>query len=534
MIFELLFKEFRLNRKEGTSSLTLFVLKLLLTLIGGGLLVALLSFLTDALYDKLIRYSYIAPFGVVCFFLFLIFLLAILEGATRARRTLFDERDRLVVSPLPISRGKRVFSKMLYVFLTQWLELSLLSLPLLITFGVKVNFPYWYHVISLVYTFILALTSMGFSFVLSLLFQVVHLYLKDRNLIQFLLSCGIVVGLCYAYQVFLNLFLVALSDGSLTGTLSPAFVSGLIDSNFYMFPVYNMLDFFWGKDNMLSNSLVILGIALLSLSAGYFAADFALSKKLFLFESKKTVDVSSFVIDSPRKALWKKELLLLFKDSSNTFSYTSVLIMLPFLSFVVLSSLKVMLSSNLSIFLTYYPTTLDALFLSLILFFAGIVNSGNALKPSAEGKGLTVTKTLPYHPMEILLVKLLCPFALSTLSLLVSLVVLISTGIVSWQVFLIGLVVGILLVFSMNLLSLLGDMHDLSDKTLKLSFLSSLVSYLLPLLELGVGLGMTFVHSEKSALFWTMGALGILLLVPLFFFRPKPIEKLYRSMEVRA
>ena len=534
MIFELLFKEFRLNRKEGTSSLALFALKLLLTFVGGGLLIALLSFLTDALYDKLIRYSYIAPFGVVCFFLFLIFLLAILEGATRARRTLFDERDRLVVSPLPISRGKRVFSKMLYVFLAQWLELSLLSLPLLITFGVKVHFPYWYHVMSLVYTFILALTSMGFSFVLSLLFQVIHLYLKDRNLIQFLLSCGIVVGLCYAYQVFLNLFLVALSDGSLTGTLSPAFVSGLIDSNFYMFPVYNMLDFFWGKDNMLSNSLVILGIVLLSLSAGYFAADFALSKKLFLFESKKTVDVSSFVIDSPRKALWKKELLLLFKDSSNTFSYTSVLIMLPFLSFVVLSSLKVMLTANLNIFLTYYPTTLDALFLSLILFFAGIVNSGNALKPSAEEKGLTVTKTLPYHPMEILLVKLLCPFALSTLSLLVSLVVLISTGIVSWQVFLIGLVLGLLLVFSMNLLSLLGDLHDLSDRELKLSFLSSLVSYLVPTLELVLGLVLSFLRTPQDALYGYFVLPGLLLLLPVPFARPKVVERLYRSMEVRA
>ena len=192
MIFELLFKEFRLNRKEGTSSLALFALKLLLTFVGGGLLIALLSFLTDALYDKLIRYSYIAPFGVVCFFLFLIFLLAILEGATRARRTLFDERDRLVVSPLPISRGKRVFSKMLYVFLAQWLELSLLSLPLLITFGVKVHFPYWYHVMSLVYTFILALTSMGFSFVLSLRYG-------------FCLIVLVWIYLCIALAVFASL-----------------------------------------------------------------------------------------------------------------------------------------------------------------------------------------------------------------------------------------------------------------------------------------------------------------------------------------
>lgn len=534
MIVELLFKEFRLQRKEEGTALSFQVLKAVLVFSGAILLAVLLAFLTNALYDKLLPYSYIAPFAVLCFFLFLIFLLAIFEGATRARKTLFDERDRMVTAPLPISRFQRSLSKFLYVFLMQWIELSVLSIPLLVTFGVKVNFPYWYHMMSLVYTFILAFVSTGIAFVLSFVFQICHLYLKDRNLIQFLLSCGIVIALCYAYQVFLDLFLVALSDGSLTGTLSPDFVDGLTASNFYMWPVYNMLDLFWGRDNVLSNSLIIVGFLLFFVTAGLLSADVALSKRLPLFEGKKEIDVEHFAIDSPRKALWKKELLLLFKDSANTFSYTSVLIMLPFLSFVVLSSLDVMLRTNLSLFLTYFPSTLDAVFLSLILFFVGIVNSGNALKPSAEGKGLAVTKTLPYHPLQVLSVKLLCPFALSSLSLLISLVVLLSTGIISWQIFLLGLFLGLLLVFSMNLLSLLGDLHDLSDRELKLSFLSSLASYLVPTLELVLGLVLSFLRTPQDALYGYFVLPGLLLLLPVPFARPKVVERLYRRMEVRA
>lgn len=529
MIAELLFKELKVSRGVGRSPLGL---KLFLSLFGAAVLGIFLAFLTGALYDKLYSYSYYAPFATLCFFLFLIFLVSVLEGASRARKCLFDEHDRAVVLPLPIPRYQKIVSKMIYVYLFQWIELTVMSVPLLIAYGVKVDFPYWYHVMTLVYSFLLAFVSTGLSFVLSLFFQLVYSLLKDRNLVQFLLACVVVIGLCYLYQVLLNLFLVSLSDGALSGTLSPEFVQGLSDSCFYLWPVFNMLDLFWGHDNVWPNILIILGFIVFFVGAGVFCADKALSKRFVSFGGNKAADVERISLDSPRKALWKKEFLLLFKDSSNTFSYTSVLIMLPFLSFVVLSSLKATLSGNLAVFLTYYPLTLDVAFLALILFFAGIVNSGNALKPSAEGKGLAVSKTLPYNPVEVLAVKALCPSALSGLSLLVSLVVLVSTGTVSWTIFGLALVLGLLLILAMNVLSLLADMHDLSERKIKIGFLSGLFAYLFPFLELVLGIVLSFTHVESQTILLTLGLLGILLLLPLPFFNKKTVEKLYRSMEV--
>lgn len=531
MIVELLFKEMRLasGGRKGPVGLRFF-----LWIVGAVVLGLFLAFLTSALYDKLYSYSSYAPFATLCFFLFVIFLVSVLEGASRARKCLFNEWDRLVLTPLPIAKYQKVVSKMLYVFLIQWIDLTVMSVPLLIAFGIKVDFPYWYHVMTLVYSFLLAVVSTGLSFVLSLLFQFLYGLLKDRNLIQFLLSCLVVIGLCYLYQVLLNLFLVALSDSSLSGTLSPEFVQGLSESCFFLWPVFNMLDLFWGHDNVVPNILIVLGFVLLFLLLGVSSAELALSRRLFLPRKDGKTDLDRFVIDSPRKALWKKELLLLFKDSGNTFSYTSVLIMLPFLSFVVLSSLKATLSGNLAVFLTYYPATLDVLLLVLVLFFVGIVNSGNALRPSSEGKGLIVSKTLPYSPVEFLFVKALCPSVLSGFSLLVSLVVLVSTGILSPTLFAIALVLGLVLVLSMNVLSLLSDMHDLSERKIRLEFLSTFSAYFFPLLELVLGIALSFAHVAPATILLSMGLVGALLLLPLPFFNRRTLEGLYRSMEVSA
>lgn len=534
MITALLFKEFRLGFRQGETSLLAKVAKIVFTLLGGILFVVLLSFLTGALYDKLTTYSYAAPFHTLVFFLFIVLAVTILEGATRARKCLFDKGDSLVIAPLPIARYQVILSKMLYVYLVQLVELMLLSMPLLITFGVKVNFPYWYHVMSVVYCLLLSFFSTGLSFLLSLLFQVFYLLLKDRNLIQFVLASIVVVLLCYAYQVFLNLFLVSLSDSALTGTLSKDFVKGLTDTTFFLLPVFNMLDLFMGHDNILSNSLIILGLLVFALAAGYLSSDFALSKRLLFREREKSVDIASFRIESPKKALLKKELLLLFKDSSNTFSYTSVLIMLPFLSFVVLSSLKATLTYNLSVFLTYYPETLNVVFLSLFLLFVGIVNAGNALKPSLEGKALVVSKTLPYKPSFVLLVKLLCPSLLSLLSTTISLLVLSGTKTLSWPLFGVAFGASILLILSMNLLSLLGDVHDLGQSKAHLSFLSSMASYLVPLLVLALGLVLSFSGTKSETIYLVCFLISLVSLLPLFLFPPRRVDRLYRRMEVSA
>ena len=172
MIITLLFKEFRLGFRGRDESLSSRIVKNVLTLLGGILFVALLSFLTGALYDKLTAYSYSAPFHTLVFFLFIVLAVTILEGATRARKCLFDKDDSQVIAPLPIARHQVILSKMLYIYLVQLVELALLSMPLLITFGVKVNFPYWYHVMSVVYCLLLSVFSTGLSFLLSLLFQV--------------------------------------------------------------------------------------------------------------------------------------------------------------------------------------------------------------------------------------------------------------------------------------------------------------------------------------------------------------------------
>ena len=67
-------------------------------------------------------------------------------------------------------------------------------------------------------------------------------------------------------------------------------------------------------------------------------------------EFKKKEINKEMKIVSPFVVQIKKEIDVLFKDSTYIFSYTALLIMAPFLAFVVISSLNAIIYDNLRIY----------------------------------------------------------------------------------------------------------------------------------------------------------------------------------------
>ena len=72
-----------------------------------------------------------------------------------------------------------------------------------------------------------------------------------------------------------------------------------------------------------------------------------------------------------------KELVLLFKDSNNIFSYAGLLIVQPFLLYLVVSALNGVFSSGtFAYYLIALPYFLPVLDIVLIMLFTVIINSG--------------------------------------------------------------------------------------------------------------------------------------------------------------
>ena len=229
----------------------------------------------------------------------------------------------------------------------------------------------------------------------------------------------------------------------------------------------------------------------------------------------------------------KKEFSLLFKDSSYTFSYTALLIMAPFLSFVVISSLNSIIYQNLRYFSIYFPDLVSGLNICLILLFASVINSGASQSITREGSALQIVKYIPVDPLKQVSAKLVLPVSLSSFSLLITLVVLLATNNIDYRVFLITLFAGIILLIVTTFNGLYFDMHDMSPSETKLSFINTLVSFLFPFALLGIHFGISLTRIDTFYIYIIETLFSILVLVVSLIFPKTRWNKVFRAMEVR-
>ena len=206
--------------------------------------------------------------------------------------------------------------------------------------------------------------------------------------------------------------------------------------------------------------------------------------------------------------------------------------MQPFLAYVVISSLKVTLYSSMSMFLAYFPELINGINLTLILLFSSIINS-TALDPlQREDKGLIQSKLIPFSPYKQSLVKIAIPSLISSLSLFITLIVLISTSTISLTVFFISSILGILFTIALNMLGLFIDLKKLDSSTkINIGYLSSLVSFLVPLSLCLMHFLLTFLKIPSFLIYISEIIYAILIFLPLAISFKKVVSKGYLRMK---
>ena len=180
-----------------------------------------------------------------------------------------------------------------------------------------------------------------------------------------------------------------------------------------------------------------------------------------------------------------------------------------------------------------FPELTNAISLTLILLFMGVINSSATLSISREGKSLEIIKYIPIDPFKQILAKLILPTSLSSISLLIGEIVLISTNSISISVFFSSLVIGLALIVASNILGVYLDMYDLSNKSkFKTKYLINLISILYPLIILFIMFLMSFLGSAGYGIYLTIVIISLVLLIPLLVKIKSRICKGFYSMEV--
>lgn len=536
MVFDLVRKETLLH---DTSSYKYKWQKYLIRAIKGifiGLFIALECFIFLALNEKIDEYSSYGIFDFLILFLFIMFIVSIVNSLFVLRKLLFDKKDSSILLPLPISSGEIIFSKLFYLFFEQVLLNLCISTPLLISFGATHTLVPYFYVFSLVYPLMMSLITISISLTLVVPFEYLYNFLKKYDIAQFVLASIVVILLCFAYKYVLDLFLTALNDSSFGGVFSSDFVNGLHNISIFLVPISNILDVIVNGGNALSAVSIYLGMLVIFFIIGINLSSYFYNKmnKLDYYKtsssSKKQKEIK---VLSVSKALIKKEFIMLFKDNSYIFSYTGLLIMMPFLSFVVINSLNSIIYDNLRIYAVYFPELINGLNLALILLFIAVINANASLSVSREEKAIQIVKYLPIDPFKQMAIKLIAPISLSSASLLISEIVLVSTSTINWYICLVSLVLGLALIVFTNVFGILVDMHDKnSNIKYKLSYLTSLISIVYPLFILALHFLLSFVSCPVALIYILEILITGGLLAPLFIKINTRIRRLFNLMEV--
>ena len=535
MIIDLVRKEVIQNRTNNDASFIRKFLLAILKLVGVGLFIALEVFIYISLDNKVNANSNYGSFDFLILFLFLTLLISIIFTALKGRKIFFNKEDLTVLSPLPIQKGEVVFSKVLYLYIYETIISICISSPLLVTYFVLHDFLPPFYVLGVVYGALISLFGIGISMLLTVIFEFVYHLLKVSDIAQFILASVVVILLCFAYQIVLNLFLDALNNNEGTGMLSESLITLVHQISIGLLPIYTFLDPICNNGvNLASGVCITFGMILLSLLICAFVSSFSYSyinSHNFELKITKVKNRNNLVI-SPFKALIKKEFSLLFKDSSYTFSYTSLLIMAPFLSFVVISSLNSIIYQNLRYFSVYFPDLVNGLNICLILLFSSVINASASQSITRENKALQIVKYIPVNPIKQVIAKVLMPIVLSSVSLLITLIVLIATQNIDYKVFLISLFIGLVLIVFTTVLGLYLDMYDKSAAELKLSFINNLISILFPIVILLIHFGVSLTRIDTIYIYIAEAITASLLLIPIFIKPKKVWTKVFRKMEV--
>lgn len=537
MFLELLRKEFIERRSLGSKTLWARLLSLLFYVLFVGLLIALECFIAVTLDKKIEAYSSYGSYDFLVLCLFLTMVVGIFFAMLKARSSLFNESDSRVTLPLPIPPSTEIMAKVVYIYAEAVLMELFIATPLLICYGASRHFIPYYYVFSILYPFIISVFIMGIALIFAIVYQQFYKLVKRSDIAQFVIASLLVIALCYLYKVILTLFLTALTDSAIGGVLSPKLVETIHDGLPCFLPVSYWLEAIILQERILSNVLISLGASFFSASLGI-----AITCLVFYHELRngsksfsKAKKEKKIVLDKPFKALLKKEMSLLFKDSTNIFSYSSLLIMCPFLTYAVISSLNSLIYSNLEFYAAYFPELISGINLTLILLFVAVINSSSSLAMSREGKALKIVKSIPISSDKQLLAKLLIPTFFSFLSLLITIIVLLSSGVISAPVFFSSLAIGALLVLFTNVFGLYCDMHDRSAKEIKMKL--GIFNDLIPLLFPFVIFFLFFLLSiylmcPSWALYLIAFCLSAALLVPIGIIVYRRYPKAFLEMEV--
>jgi hypothetical protein len=532
MIISLLFKEFRVNsfaRKVSKNNRFSFLLNLLF--LATYLFVIIYIFVV--IVGKLERYEK-ATVNFMVMFLFVLFLFESFIGLEVTRNSFYNIDDILVLDGKPIDPKNLVFTKMLFVYLHQMGVSFISSYPILVAYCYVTYLTPINYFLLLFYPILIAFAEVALIGILLVPYNYIFNFLKRNYIIQIITAGILVLGLCYLYSFVLDIFVRLIQKQNLEALFTANNLRLLASSVVYFVPVNYLVTSLLrinpaGMVYFFAIVIVALvfGTVFISLSYASFAKQRSQGKE-------KEITTKGLKIRSATNALFKKEMILTLRNSSKTFSFTSLLIMEPFLMYLVVKAINLLFTSGaLSFTLIQFPNIEKFVDIMLILYFVGVINSGGIDFLGDEKETMRVMKTVPVSPLKQILVKFTIPFFLSLISLVISLIVLLATSTIDYEIAIVGFIFSSLFLLGNDAMSLFNELkHPTLSSDSNVFFLTGLYLFIIPILLLASGLTLEYLKVESYYIYLALAGILLIFVVPFFISFKKKIYKYFMKLEV--
>lgn len=525
----LLFKDFKLMFRQD-KKLSAKIMSLVVTALFIAAFVALEVFLFTTILGK-IKDFVGAPMAFLNLFMFIISLMLIISGVFNANKLFFNEKDIEQLSVHPVSNSSVILSKLVFLLIQHYITSLMFVYPIIIAYGKFAGKGILYYYLGLFYPLLSFIFEIGVALILVYPFWLLKQFLKKHLIIQYVLNIVLLFVGCFLYAKVLNVFIEIVAGNNLLALFTTTSINKLIEMEKFEIPINFLIEVFVQRrtSSLFPYITIALGILIIGLTVTIFAFNYVRNISISNAHKEQKQDYKPLSIV---KTLIKKEVTLLTKNADYTLSFTGLLIVQPFLAYMVITALNTIFSSGVfSYYISVVPNFIPLMDILIMMLFTVIISQGANSYIQMEKRTIKVMKTIPVKYSTQLLIKVLIPFVLSTVSLLITMLILLITGLITFSTFICGLIMILVLLVVFDAVSLKEEL-SIRNKKPRSTVLSNMLSYVLPFLYFIVCAALSYFGLNIYLAYLIGFVIFIAIGVPIILLLKKNMNSLFMDLDV--
>lgn len=412
--------------------------------------------------------------------LFVISMILAISFVIRANKLFFNKNDIELTSKFPIRNRDIIISKLLFLFGNYFVVSFIFTYPLFVAYGIITKAKIWFYFITIFYPVFTFFFDIGLALILICPYTLLKNKLKNNFVARFIIYLIVLAGATYLYSKVLTVYVNLVAGGNILTLFTKDMINTFTKMMVFELPASPFIH------AIVDRKLIYILFFLVNIIV--FGIGVVVSTLFYKHNKNVTLNAKSKKIndnlkeESIKKTLVKKEFLVLTKNENYIISFMCLLIIQPFLAYLIIQSLNIIFRVGIfAYYIIMVPDFITLLDILLLILFTLIINQGATNYIEMEEKTISIMKMIPVRYKTQLLIKMIIPFTLSYASFFITgLVLFISKGI-SLEIFLISAILVLIILFIYDSICLYEELKIRSNKA-RNSFVSNLYSYFLPIL----------------------------------------------------